>query len=330
MNIPKNNYSSQLLGTTEFDTETPQSISTITIPEEFYNRIYSGIKIIDNLFNGFVPGQVIGLYAQRGCGKTTFMLQLSSSINSFNRNSSLFISCEETIQQIAYTANRVQAINSIFVAHKSYIEDIIPQFSLYPVICIDSLSGLSTKQSINKTDVPVFVLQQIYREAKKNKNVIFFTLHMSKNKQTSIGKTAIEHIADTIFRISHFEEKQINNGRKITVEKNRMGSVGEICITIDQQGFDFTNILSDKTTNNVTEKILEQINDKKNQQKVHEIEKLIDLAKKNKKITYNDLNIIASGDVQMFDRLERRIKSLIKMGILEKDNNGEFIYKENK
>jgi len=37
----------------------PQKLGEVTIPSEYYNRILTGKESIDNLFNNFVPGQVI-------------------------------------------------------------------------------------------------------------------------------------------------------------------------------------------------------------------------------------------------------------------------------
>lgn len=324
--------STQLLGTSDFDTPEPKSASSISIPQEYYQRIFSGVKSIDNLLNGLVPGQVIALYAHRGCGKTTFLLQLSSLINSFNDFSSLYSTNEETIEQLAYTTKRIQAQHNIYISHNSYIEDVINYLPKYPIVIVDSLSGISTKQkNIRHSDAQVYALQQLYKNAKIHKTIVFFTLHMSKNKKVAIGKTAIEHIADTVLKLDTFEEHRINNGRKITVEKNRMGSTGEVCITIDKTGFDFTNIIEDKTGNEVKEEdIANSINIIKNTQKTRmaniETDVILKIAKENGKITYDHLRNIANNDIQIFERLERRIKSLVKMGILEKTSPGEFIY----
>lgn len=321
-----------LLGTSEFDTPTPINVTNISIPQEFYRRCYCGVKSIDNLFNGFVPGQVIGLYAHRGCGKTTFLLQLSSLINSFNNTSSLYVTNEETVEQLAYTSRRIQALHNIYLSHNSFIEDIIHYLPKYPIVILDSLSGVTTKnKQIRYHDVQTYALQQLYKNAKIHKTIVFFTLHMSKNRKVAIGKTAIEHIADAIFKLDAFEEKNINNGRRITVEKNRMGSIGEISVTIDQSGFDFTNVLSDKTTNDIKE---EDINKsaiamketQKNRIITQETEEILKIAKTNGKINYNDINELANSNIQIFERLERRIKSLVKMGILEKIGPGEFVY----
>ncbi|MCS7317584.1 MAG: hypothetical protein NZZ41_04635 [Candidatus Dojkabacteria bacterium] len=307
-----------LLGSNEFDNLQPELLGNVQVPDEYYNRFFTGIPVLDNLFNGFVMGQVCTVSAYRGSGKTTFLMQLSVLLNTFNNVSTLFSSNEETLQQLAFTAKRISAVDNIYASHNSFVEDILPKFSEYKIIVIDSLSGLWTKnEEINSSDVSLYCLQNIYRLAKKNKNIVFLTLHMSKNKKVSIGKSALEHIVDTVIRIEPVEENEADTngkGRKLIVEKNRMGSVGELWITLEKFGFDFTNVLRDDTKNNVDSS--KSSSSQKQRQEDHA--KIQEILKRQGKITNSDLTILSKNDPRVFERFERLLKTLEKMGSITK------------
>lgn len=297
----------------------PQKLGKVAIPDEYYNRIYTGIDAIDNLFNGFIPGQVILLGAGRGTGKTTLLMQLSQAITDKygSHVKTLYLSNEEDITQLAFTAERINA-QGIDADNVSYVEDVIASMKKFQFIVVDSLAGLQTRdESVNKSDVEVYCIQQIYRAAKENKCVMFLIQHMAKGGKVALGKAAIEHTADACIKMANLDPEDFPRGKKIVVEKNRMGNSGELWIKMEKSGFDFDNPIEDKTGN---DKDARPQGGQRAEKKSREMQNLIDYMKQQGTIKEVDLTKWSQlpSDPTGFDRTVRLLKALCKMGKVAK------------
>jgi predicted ATP-dependent serine protease len=302
-----------------WESKGPQKLGKVAIPDEYYNRIYTGIDAIDNLFNGFIPGQVILLGAGRGTGKTTLLMQLSQAITDKygSHVKTLYLSNEEDITQLAFTAERINA-QGIDADNVSYVEDVIASMKKFQFIVVDSLAGLQTRdESVNKSDVEVHCIQQIYRAAKENKCVMFLIQHMAKGGKVALGKAAVEHTADACIKMANLDPEDFPRGKKIVVEKNRMGNSGELWIKMEKSGFDFENPIEDKTGN---DKDNRPQGGQRAEKKSREMQNLIDYMKQ--RGTIKEVDIVKMPtlpqDPTAFDRTVRLLKSLVKMGKVAK------------
>jgi len=299
----------------------PQKLGEVTIPSEYYDRILTGKESIDNLFNNFVPGQVITVGASRGAGKTTFLLQLSQSIKEKyqGRVKTLYVTNEEAIEQLAFTAERIGA-TEVDADNISTVEDIIAIMPSYKVMCVDSLAGLHTSNSeINKSDVEVYAIQQIYKAAKLHKCVVFLVQHMTKGGRMAMGKTAVEHTADACIKIFSMEEEDFGPGvKKIVVDKNRFGGSGELLIRMTAAGFDLDSPIADMSSkDNQDGRSKGNIpGGQRAETKIRETNALLDLIKLKGTLTEKDLGTWDDlpDDPTSFDRHVRLLKSLVKMG----------------
>jgi predicted ATP-dependent serine protease len=293
----------------------PRKLGKVEIPDEYYNRIFTGIDIIDNLFNGFIPGQVITLGAGRGTGKTTLLMQLSQAItNKYDgRVKTLYLSNEEDITQLAFTAERI-ASQDIDADNVSMVEDVVAAMGKYQFIVVDSLAGLQTSNpDVNKTDTEVYAIQQIYRAAKQHKCVVFLIQHMAKGGKVALGKAAVEHTADACLKMANLDPEDFPRGKKIVVEKNRMGNSGEVWLKMEKGGFDFENPIDDKSGNDKDQK---PVGGQRAEKKSRELQNLVDFMKQQGTIKEVDLTKMPNmpTDPTAFDRHIRLLKSLCKMG----------------
>lgn len=297
----------------------PRKLGQVEIPDEYYNRVYTGIDAIDNLFNGFIPGQVLLIGAGRGTGKTTLLMQLSQAITDKydGRVKTLYLSNEEDITQLAFTAERINS-QGIDADNVSYVEDVIASMAKYQFVAVDSLAGLQTRdEAVNKSDVEVHCIQQIYRAAKQHKCVVFCIQHMAKGGKVALGKAAIEHTADACIKMSNLDPEDFPRGKKIVVEKNRMGNSGELWIKMEKSGFDFDNPIEDKTGNDKDQR---PQGGQRAEKKSRELQNLVDFMKQQGSIKEVDLTKMPNmpQDPTAFDRHVRLLKSLCKMGKVAK------------
>jgi predicted ATP-dependent serine protease len=305
-----------------WESKGPQKLGSVTIPDEYYNRVYTDIAPIDNLFNGFIPGQVLLLGAGRGTGKTTFLMQLSQAIGDKYGDSvkPLYLSNEEDITQLAFTAERINA-QGIDADNCSYVEDVIEYMKKYRFITVDSLAGMLTRDTtVGKSDVEVHCIQQVYRAAKQYKTTMFLIQHMAKGGKVALGKSAIEHTADAVIKMHNLDAEDFPRGKKIVVEKNRAGSCSELWLRMEKAGFDFTDPIEDKTGN---DKDVRPQGGQRAEKAAAEMNNLVEFLKH--KGTIKEIDLLGwsklPSDPTALDRHSRLLKKMVKFGKVVKIGN---------
>lgn len=222
--------------------------SDVMVPDEYFNRMSSGIEAVDSLFSsGILPGSVTTIAAKHGTGKTQFCLQLLSALqkNSFNVG---YVSNEESIEQLAFTCRRINTTN-VPIANASTVKEVKDLMQGLDLIVIDSFSKLKVDGETKVRTIERCVLDTIIGEAKRTKCAVFFIMHLTKMGQVR-GSSLIEHDVDATLFIKHnHEEDEADNGqRKIYFEKNRFGSPNEVVVTLTAQGYDFSPISSTESS----------------------------------------------------------------------------------
>jgi DNA repair protein RadA/Sms len=209
--------------------------TAITVPNSFFKRIKTGLKIVDDLFGGgLVGGQVLTVCGHRGAGKTQFMLQLLDACGSKNKSVG-YLSCEETIEQIAYTANRIGV--DVPISTFNTIDEVLSAMDDLDVLVMDSLSmiNIGNKRRLTYEEKAVDL---IYEKAKLTNCAIFIVIHMTKNG-TMKGSSYLAHKVDANLHIELFPEEEKKGMRKIYTTKNRFGSSKEICLEMTKKGYNF-------------------------------------------------------------------------------------------
>lgn len=116
-----------------------------------FPRLKSSYNLINNLFgNGWREGSVVQTTGYRGCGKTTFWLQI---LDDFSKEySTAYVSNEESQDQLQEKCIRLN-VNNVEIGYMSSLEDILEVIRSYKIVVIDSFQGIacnSEKEAIQK------------------------------------------------------------------------------------------------------------------------------------------------------------------------------------
>jgi DNA repair protein RadA/Sms len=215
----------------------------IEVPDNFYFRIASGITDLDKaLGGGFIAGQTFTLAGTPGCGKTTMLLQMLNGIQQHGLNVG-YISAEETIYQLGFTATRI-GVDHVQIANMNVIESIFEEVekNKFDVIIIDSLPAIVSKTGLRRLFLETYLANYITSTAKQLGVVVGTILHSTK-RGTYKGTTLFPHNVDCNIMIRR--NKFDSSICEFEVTKNRFGSAGTTYFKMTENGFDFTAIECD-------------------------------------------------------------------------------------
>lgn len=215
------------------DLAAPQLINEVQLQQSF--RIATKDAELNRVLGGgIVPGSLILIGGEPGIGKSTLMLQLALS---FDNVKVLYVSGEESAQQISMRAQRIGTKNSAcYIIAETATDRLLNQLKeLKPsVVIIDSIQTLqtpfleSTPGSISQIRECASELQ---RFAKETSTPVFIVGHITKDGNIA-GPKVLEHIVDTVLQ---FEGDRNYNYRILRTSKNRFGSTSELGIYEMQQ-----------------------------------------------------------------------------------------------
>lgn len=195
-----------------------------------FNRHSTGIGELDRVLGGgIVPGSVVLLGGDPGIGKSTLILQAAEAISKNGSDKVLYISGEESPEQVRMRADRLKlpGKNIIFLA-QSDVDNITATISKQKpkLTIIDSVQAMST------ADVPSGpgsiaqvkeVTNRLVNIAKSDNLPIILIGHVTKSGAVAGPKT-LEHLVDVVLYLEGERNHQFRILRGI---KNRFGSVNE-------------------------------------------------------------------------------------------------------
>lgn len=193
-------------------------------------RISTGLAEFDRVLGGgIVRGSVVLIGGAPGAGKSTILLQVIAKVAESNF-SVLYVSGEESLQQIAERAHRLEldASNIKMLAETSvqHICDCVDS-ERPDVLIIDSIQVMHT---VGSESAPGSVSQvresasYLTQYAKKNNVSIFMVGHVTKD-QSLAGPMTLSHIVDAQVILAVTDDARY---RMLRSDKNRFGSVGEL------------------------------------------------------------------------------------------------------
>jgi DNA repair protein RadA/Sms len=164
-----------------------------------------------------------------GIGKSTLILQAMAAIN--KTNTTLYVSGEESAQQISDRAIRLGINEDILLLSETHLEKIIKLAKeVKPkVIVIDSIQTMVTDGS---NSAPGSVTQvrdcaaQLTQFAKQTNTILLMIGHVTKGGALA-GPRILEHMVDAVL---YFEGDAGGRYRIIRAVKNRFGAVNEISV----------------------------------------------------------------------------------------------------
>lgn len=192
-------------------------------------RVSSGMGEFDRVLGGgFVPGSVVLLGGHPGAGKSTILLQTFCRLA--EKQTALYITGEESLQQVAMRAQRLQLpMDKLNLLSATDVHEILAQAqALKPsMIVIDSIQVMHLA---DLSSAPGSVSQvrecaaALTRYAKETGTVLVLVGHVTKDG-TLAGPKVLEHIIDCSIM---FEGTHDSRFRTLRGHKNRFGAVNEL------------------------------------------------------------------------------------------------------
>jgi DNA repair protein RadA/Sms len=206
----------------------PELLDNIRSDE--HKRQTTGITELDRILGGgMVPGSVILLGGEPGVGKSTIALQFALA---FSENRVLYVSGEESEEQISLRAKRLKKSNPLcFIYSETDLDNIIVQAeNLKPkLIIIDSIQTVHTgilESSAGTVSQVRECATQLLKYSKLTGTPVFIIGHITKDG-TLAGPKVLEHIVDVVL---YFEGDNNYTYRLLRSVKNRFGSTSELAI----------------------------------------------------------------------------------------------------
>jgi len=206
----------------------PVPISDITATAN--KRLKVGIEEVDRILGGgIVSGSAILLGGPPGIGKSTLLLQVLGAIAD-QGITTLYISGEESVEQIHNRAKRLNTINpNLLIASETGLEPIMAMIDEFKpgVTIIDSIQTVAAN-FIESTPGSVSQLREcaakLVNIVKNDNSSVFLVGHITKHGSIA-GPMLLEHLVDVVL---YFESDHSHSYRILRTNKNRYGATNEI------------------------------------------------------------------------------------------------------
>jgi DNA repair protein RadA/Sms len=198
----------------------------------------TGIAEFDRVLGGgIVPGGVVLIGGDPGIGKSTLLLQALAGMGESRKV--LYLSGEESVQQIALRAQRIGAdARNVLVVAEINLEKVLAVLKAErpEIVVIDSIQ---TVYSATLQSAPGSVAQvrecaaQLTLTAKQSGTAMVFIGHVTKEGALA-GPRVLEHMVDTVL---YFDGDAHSRFRLIRAFKNRYGAVNELGVfSMEEKG----------------------------------------------------------------------------------------------
>ncbi|MFD0966390.1 DNA repair protein RadA [Seminibacterium arietis] len=220
-------------GETKAKIQTLAQISLQEVP-----RFGSGFNELDRVLGGgIVPGSAILIGGQPGAGKSTLLLQVMCNLA--EKMTALYVTGEESLQQVAMRANRLslptEKLNMLSETSVEQICNLADQLKPQ-IIVVDSIQvmHLSDIQSSPGSVAQVRECASfLTRYAKTRQIAVIMVGHVTKDG-TLAGPKVLEHCIDCSILL---EGEADSRYRTLRSHKNRFGAVNELGVfAMTEQG----------------------------------------------------------------------------------------------
>ena len=211
------------------NTSSPAQIILLSeVEHNVGSRIASGIRELDIVLGGgIVPGALVLLGGDPGVGKSTLALQIALNMDA--KSNLVYVSGEESAQQIKLRKDRISTNKDLAVLPETDLETIISTLeTVSPQIAI--IDSIQTLRSGNVNGVVggvsqiTYATDQLMRVAKTKHIAIIIIGHVTKEGVLAGPKT-LEHMVDTVL---YLEGERFTELRVLRCNKNRFGSTSEV------------------------------------------------------------------------------------------------------
>ena len=215
------------IGAAEGFSVKPTAIGKVSFTET--PRFHSGSLELDRVLGGgIVPGSFVLVGGDPGIGKSTLLTQLAGRVSK-TRGKVLYVSAEESPQQVRIRAERLKAMTETFLVVseadmqriEGYCRDIQPA-----VLVIDSIQTVTKARRISipatwQCGTGPGMRGTALRMAKIRNPPFFIAGHVTKDGAIA-GPRVLEHMVDTVL---YFEGERHTQYRILQAVKNRFGAL---------------------------------------------------------------------------------------------------------
>jgi DNA repair protein RadA/Sms len=207
-----------------------QPVSITDVDSAQLHRRQTDISELDRVLGGgIVPGSLVLIGGEPGIGKSTLLLQAAHALAGSGCEV-LYVSGEESVQQIRLRAGRLDALHPSILLLAEHSLELVEEAirHLRPAIVI--IDSIQTVFSGSLTSSPGTVSQirectgHLMRVAKETGCSILLVGHVTKDGGLAGPKT-LEHMVDCVL---YFEGDRHHVFRLLRCVKNRFGSTNEI------------------------------------------------------------------------------------------------------
>ncbi|MEZ4813392.1 MAG: ATPase domain-containing protein [Caldisericia bacterium] len=191
-------------------------------------RISLGLSEVDRVFGGgVVVGSVNLIGGEPGIGKSTLMLEVACAYSK-KGHKSLYISGEESPDQVTMRANRIGSVGELMeFAFEVDLETIfqLSDDNKPDVLFIDSIQILSLEEGIPGSPSVVREATRRIVEYSKSNNITTFIIGHVTKEGTIAGPKTLEHLVDAV---SYLNGDKYSTLRILSGTKNRFGATNEV------------------------------------------------------------------------------------------------------
>ena len=210
------------------------------IAEERVRRMPSGAGEFDRVIGGgLVPGQVVLLAGEPGVGKSTLLLSVAHAFAQQHRGTALYVSGEESADQIALRARRIGAVSErLLIADDNDLFTILGQIEHHrpALVVIDSVQTIASPELEGRAggvSQVIEVTSALTRTAKQ-RGIPMLLVGQSTKENSIAGPRALEHLVDTVLT---FDGERTTALRLLRTTKNRYGPADEfVCFEQTESG----------------------------------------------------------------------------------------------
>ena len=196
-------------------------------------RISTGIGEFDRVLGGgLVAGQVLLVSGEPGAGKSTLLLTVSHSIAEKTGKPALYISGEESVDQIAIRASRIGVDSErLFIADETDLANVIGHIDALgtniSLVIIDSVQTIASADVDGRAGgvAQVMEVAQALTRVAKDRGIPICLVGQVTKESTVAGPRALEHICDATLSLDGDRQTSL---RLLRAVKNRYGPADEV------------------------------------------------------------------------------------------------------
>jgi DNA repair protein RadA/Sms len=184
------------------------------------------------LGGGLVAGQVLLVSGEPGAGKSTLLLNVANAIAEKSGKPALYVSGEESVDQIAVRASRIGVDSErLFIADETdlasvigHIDELGKDVSLVIVDSVQTIASADVDGRAGGVAQVMEVAQALTRVAKERGIPVCLVGQVTK-ESTVAGPRALEHICDATLSLDGDRQTSL---RLLRAVKNRYGPADEV------------------------------------------------------------------------------------------------------